>query len=494
MAKPNSILFVASEVFPFVKVSPIADVCSSLPLAMKEKGLDVRIMMPKYGHVSERKNRIHDINRLRDMPVPINDTDIFATIKSSSISNSRSKVQTYITTNDEYFNSHKGVYKDLKTGEIFPNNAERFIFFARSVVETCVLLEWYPEIIHCNDWHTALVPAMARILYPKKFKNTKFVFTVHNFSDQGQFPWSNFKKIGIDDKDAEKNFKSGTKLNFLKAGLIYSDHITTVSETYYNDVLENGKLSGSLHSILLDRKSEFSSILNYMDHWVWKKEKDEFLDFKIEDDDFENFKYNNKVAVVNSSNFEYHPKTPLFVINEDLDDNAYKTFLSIADKIFEKDVQFIAYPYGNSEIVDELKALQEKYPNKFRLELAQNEYFYHTLIAGSDFLLSNSSYKKDFLNIMYAATYGTVPIVNPKGATEEIFGGKWEGEWDGEDGFALKIEDDSKNGILKIINKALEIFEDKINFETLQKNGTYEEFGWDDNALKYEDIYKNLLK
>ncbi|MDC1068927.1 glycogen/starch synthase, partial [Candidatus Kapabacteria bacterium] len=214
MAKPSSILFVTSEVFPFVKVSPIADVSASLPLALKEKGLDVRVMMPKYGHVSERKNRIHDINRLRDMPVPINGTDIFATIKSSSISNSRSKVQTYITTNDEYFNSHKGVYSDLKTGEEFKNNAERFIYFARSVVETCVLLEWYPEIIHCNNWHAALVPALAKILYPKKFNKTKFILTVHDFSDQGGFAWSNFERMGIDEDKFGENFKHKNKFNF----------------------------------------------------------------------------------------------------------------------------------------------------------------------------------------------------------------------------------------------------------------------------------------
>lgn len=488
MAKPKSILFVASEVFPFVKVSPIADVCSSLPLALKENGLDVRIMMPKYGHVSERKNRIHDINRLRDMPVPINYTEIFATIKSSSISNSRSKVQTYITTNDEYFNSHKGVYSDLKSGETFANNAERFIFFARSVVETCVLLEWYPEIIHCNDWHTALVPAMARVLYPKKFKNTKFVITVNDFDDQGEFIWSNFKRIGIEDTEAAKNFKHKNKLNFLKAGLIYSDFITTISENYAKDVFSDPKKLNGLLPILKDRKKEFKGIFSNIDHWTWKKEKDEYLEFNIEDDDFENFKYNNKVSVINESEFEYHPKTPLFIFNEDINDTkAYEEFLEIANDILEKDVQIVVYTYGEGEVSPKLKALEEKFKGKFKYYSENNEYFYHKLMAGGDFLISNSDYHKNCLNIMYAATYGTVPLVKVNGAVSEIFD-----EWDGEDGYALEIKEDSD--LLKEIEKSLEIFEDKENFEVLQKNGTYEEFGWKDNAEEFEKIYKKLLK
>lgn len=490
MAKLKSVLFVASEVFPFVKVSKAADYSSSLPLALKEKGLDVRIMMPKYGHISERKNRIHDINRLRDMPVPINDSDVFATIKSSSISNSRSKVQTYITTNDEYFNQLKGVFSDLKTGEEFPNNAERFIFFSRSVVETCVLLEWYPEIIHCHNWQTALIPAMARILYPNKFKNTKFVLTIDDFENQGEFSWSNYKRIGLD-SDHSKDFKHKNKFNFLKPGLIHTDYITTVSKTYAKQLLKDQKLLNGLGPILKDRSKVFEGILTKIDHWIWHKSKDDYLEHKIEDDDFENFKYNNKVSTVTGLELEYHPKTPLFIINEFLKDNmGFEQFFEIADEVLQKDVHFVIYGDGNADIKSKIKDLEEKYPGKIKLIDNHDEYKYHTLIAGGDFLIVNRNINNDALNFMYATTYGTLPVARKTGAIEEIIE-----VWDGEvDGFALEIKDDKAKSLKNAIDEAIKIFEDKEAFNAMQNNCSYEEFGWGEDALAFEEIYKKLLK
>ena len=253
MAKQLSILLVSSEVFPFSKESDLADVTSSLALQLKDMGNDARIMMPKYGHISERKNRIHDINRLKDMPVPINGSEDFATIKSSSIQNSRSKVQTYVTTNDQYFNKLKGVYHAIEDWTEFENNIERFVFFSRSVVETCVLLEWFPNVIHCNDWQTALIPAIAKLIYPEKFAKTKFVLTVHNFENQGVSEWKDFELTGLP-KEAGKDFKHKNMLNILKGGLVYADHITTVSKTYAEDLLKTATLSDGLNATLKKRK------------------------------------------------------------------------------------------------------------------------------------------------------------------------------------------------------------------------------------------------
>src|SRR5574343_1146414 len=134
MAKALNILFVASEVYPLSKEGGIADVTFSLPLALRDLCNNVRVMVPKYGSISERKNKIHEIKRLKDINIPMFDEEVPATIKSSSINNPRSKVQAYITTNFKYFDSRKGIYHDPKTWEEYPDNAERFIFFNRSVL------------------------------------------------------------------------------------------------------------------------------------------------------------------------------------------------------------------------------------------------------------------------------------------------------------------------------------------------------------------------
>ncbi|MDC1067654.1 hypothetical protein OAQ99_00690, partial [Candidatus Kapabacteria bacterium] len=160
------------------------------------------------------------------------------------------------------------------------------------------------------------------------------------------------------------------------------------------------------------------------------------------------------------------------------------------DKLLDKNLQFIVYALGKSEINPKLEQLQAKYPEKFKFVNTHDEYFYHKMMAGADLLISSSQQKVDCLNIMYAATYGTVPLVRVTDTVDEIFE-----EWDGEDGFALKIEGDTDKDLFSSIEDALKLFdENKEDFELIQKNGTYEEFGWAENAQKYEDIYKKLLK
>jgi starch synthase len=224
MAKALNILFVSSEVYPYSKEGGLADVAYSLPLALRELGHDVRVMTPKYGAISERKNKIHDINRLKDIPIPVGPIFSQATVKSSSIQNPRNKVQAYITTNYDYFDSLKGVYTDPSTGSDYANNAERFIFFNRSVIETCITLEWFPDIIHINDWQTSILPALVKLKFADKFKKTKIVLTIHNISRQGEFALKEFAKTHLPD-NAKDIYKFKNKFNFLKGAIQLSLNI-----------------------------------------------------------------------------------------------------------------------------------------------------------------------------------------------------------------------------------------------------------------------------
>lgn len=487
MAKQLSILFVTSEVFPFAKHSTMADISYSLPLAIKEIGEDIRVMMPKYGHVSERKNRIHDINRLRDMPVPINDSDVFATIKSSSIQNSRSKVQTYVTTNDEYFNQLKGIYYSFRTGEIFTNNAERFIFFARSVVETCVLLEWFPDIIHCNNWQTALVPAFAKLLYPNKFKKTQFVFTAHDMFEQGEFPWSEFKRTGLPDEDG-KEFKHKNKLNFLKPALVYSDYLTFGNESYYKDLLSDAKLSNGLNTILKSRKDVTSVIQTHMDKWSWNPAKDDYLELKMEEKDHEKFKYDNKVNVINKFEFEYHPRKPLFVMTHELQEkNGYKTLIDSIKEILKNDILLVVHGDGDEELKSKLTELAEKNKDKFGFEIGNNEYTFRSLYAGADFHLNISDYETSGILMMNASRYGAVPIVAETGAIKNLAIDASE-----ENGNSLVFQTPNKANFVKAISRALDFYKDKEAFEGLSERIAEIDNTWHNNAAEYVEIYRDL--
>src|SRR5437764_5956846 len=195
---PRSVLFVSSEVFPYAKTGGLADVSSALPQALREFHHDVRVIMPRYGFIGEKKQKIHIINRTQGMEIPVGDKNTTVDIKSSAILTQRTRVQIYLIESEEYF-SRMGLYYDPGIGNDYPDNDERFITFAQSVLEMCKKLLWKPDIIHCNDWQTGLIPLYLKdaIKHDPFFRGTKTVFTIHNLAYQGNFPASSFAKTGL---------------------------------------------------------------------------------------------------------------------------------------------------------------------------------------------------------------------------------------------------------------------------------------------------------
>ncbi|MEX0737008.1 MAG: glycogen/starch synthase, partial [Bacteroidota bacterium] len=234
MSKPLNILFISSEVDPFAKTGGLADVSSALPQAIKELGHEIRIMMPRYRFISERKFKLHDIIRLKDIPIPVGKKTEVGNVKSSFISNLKEKVQVYFFDNANYF-GRDGIYQSPVGKKDYKDNDERYIFFCRGVLETLKRLGWQPDIIHCNDWQTGLVPAYLKSLYASDpfFKNTKTVFTIHNMAYQGAFPPESFDLSGLPKELYHHDgCEAYGKFNFLKSALAYADAITTVSERY----------------------------------------------------------------------------------------------------------------------------------------------------------------------------------------------------------------------------------------------------------------------
>lgn len=489
MARQLSILNVSGEILPYCKWTDGADYNSGLSLSLKEKGLDSRIMIPKYGYISERKNRIHDINRLREMPVPIGEDEDFATIKSSSFQNTRSKVQSYITTNDTYFNKLKGVIQDNKTSEPFNNNLERFAFFSRSVIETCNLLSWYPDIIHINDWISALVPAMAKTLFPKEFENTKFVFTIQDFYEQGEFDYKLGNLTNIPEEEL-KNCKNKNKLNLMKCALHYSDAIVVTDKDYYDHILKDADGTNGLNAVLKAKKKQVTVIPANMDHWLWNPVKDEYLNHKIEDDDWENFKYNNKVELANRFGFEYHPKRPLFgMVTPITKAKGFDYFMDAINEILKEDVQLVIMGDGDKEIKAKLQELSDEHPEKIQLSVGFDEYTGHTIYAGSDFYLSLAHLDNLGIQFMHACKYGSIPVVYKNCAINELAE-----DFDGEDGNCITFSKGDKKSFLEAFNKALKLYEDKDTCAQISKNCTYEEYGWDENTELYEKVYRSLVK
>src|SRR3990170_8376367 len=226
--KKLKILFVTSEVVPFMKTGGLADVSAALPQTLAEMGHEVRIVVPKYGAVDDRKYKIHEVVRLKDLQVKIGDKDVTYSLKSCFLPGHRIRVQIYFLDNQEYFGSRNSLYADPMTGMDYKDNDERFILLNLAVFELIQKLGWIPDIIHCNDWQCGLIPAYLKTLYKddELFAGFKTLLTIHNLAYQGIFPASDFKKTGLPDElNSTKGILHGGKINFMKSGLIHADAI-----------------------------------------------------------------------------------------------------------------------------------------------------------------------------------------------------------------------------------------------------------------------------
>ena len=490
MAKSLSILYVTSEVFPFAKVGGLADASHAFTLAVRDFGHDIRVMLPKYGNVSERKNKIHEINRLKDIPIPVGKESDLATVKSSSMASPRTKVQAYITTNQKYFDLKKTFYTDVKTGLDLPDNDERFIFFQRSVVETCMLLGWVPDIIHCNDWYSALIPAYVKMMYTSKFKKTKVIFSIHNFARQGVFPASTFEKTGFG-KELKKSFIHKNSFNFMKAGLMFADYITTNSPTYAEEMLKDADYSDGLNKVLAEKSDKFSGILLGLDGYHFNPKHDPEIAKKLTDDTLQ-FKNENKKQLCKDIGMPFQLNVPLVgMVSRINDQKGIPLLIESVDKLMKENVNVVVLGQGNSELKAKLKKIATKYPQRFIYIDEYNEKLAHQIYAGSDLFLSPGSYAPSGLSAMFALNMATLPVVVATGAHQDFiinFNAKTK------KGNGFVLTESTSNDFLKQMKSALVLFNDREIWNTLMENALSTDLTWTKSVRKYDEIYKNVFK
>jgi starch synthase len=492
MAKSLNILFVASEAYPYAKESGVADVASALPLAIRELGHDIRAMIPKYGCMSERRNRIHEINRLRELPVQMgkNKTELLTT-KSSSINNTKVKVQLYVVTNEKYFESRKGIYHDPIKWTEYPDNLERFVFFSKSVLETCVTLGWYPDIIHCNDWQTALIPAYLKYLYPNKFKKTKSVLTIHNISNQGEYPLSMFDQLGLPN-EAKDAFTHKKKLNIIKGGMIFANQVTTVSHFYLEQISKDKEVTNGLNSLIKIYYDRIAGIRNGIDVSVWNPKTDDSISKKYKGD-FDEYKTDNKIALCDLCGLKYKSNVPLIgMVTRISTEKGIDVIVEALDELMKLDIQLVILGQGDSKIKEQLLKRQRKYSNKMSITFAFDDVMAHLVEAGSDMFLMPSRQEAFGLNLFYSLAYGSVPIVNMTGGIKDTavpFSKKYA---DGVNSFAMK--NITSASLVDAVSKAAKVYNDKETWQKIVKNGMDGDYSWRTSAEQYSEVYKKIMK
>lgn len=488
------ILFVTSEVVPFVKTGGLADVSAALSKALTEMGHEVRLVIPKYGAVDERKYKVHDIIRLKDIAVKIGDKEIIFSMKSSFLPGIRTRIQIYFLENYQYFGNRNSLYIDPKTEKEYIDNDERFILFNRAIMEMIIKLGWIPDIVHLNDWQCGLIPAYAKTIYKDfaGFDKLKILFTIHNLSYQGVFPKSSFKKTGLPESlDSEKKgIIHNGKLNFLKTGLLFADTINTVSETYAIEIRTKDDLGQGLKEVFSKRKDKLFGILNGIDTNIWNPEIDKLIHSNYSLKNLDK-KVDNKIYLLERFGLKYNPNIPLIgMISRLYDSKGIDLVQSAFNDLMKLNLQFILLGTGDSKYHTFFDKMSFKYPEKFSCYLGFSDELAHMIEAGTDMLLMPSKYEPCGLNQMYSMFYGTIPIVRETGGLADTVV-KYDEKTGEGTGFVFKKYEPAE--MISEIKRAIKLFSNKDSWVKLIKAAMKKDFSWNASAKKYVELYRKIL-
>mgnify|MGYP003582233202 CR=1 FL=1 len=491
MPKGFNVLFVSSEVYPYSKTGGLADISNSLPQALNSIGNEVRILTPKYGQLDERRLQIHEIKRMKDLSIEFNKKKHKFSIKSSFIHGKNTKAQIYLLENNDFF-KNKGIYQNIRTKKDFPNNDERYMFFCKTVLDVLEVLHWKPDIIHCNDWQTGLIPAYIKTLYKDHplISDIKTIFTIHNLAYQGNFAKSSFNKTGLPSEafSDETGMLNG-KFSFLKAGLAYADKISTVSEKYALEIRTDKNYSCGMEKLLTKRKNDLVGILNGIDYNVWNPNFDKLIPYRYTNQEIP-LKYENKRELLNKYKFEYSEDIPLIgMITRLVDQKGFDLIVESFDELMNENIQMIILGAGEEKYQKFLLKMKKKYPKKLIVHIGYDEELAHMIEAGSDIFLMPSKYEPCGLNQMYSLMYGTVPVVRNTGGLSDTVN-----DYKKKDGNGFLFENYDSKDKMKAIKLALKIYlTDKNKWYDLIRNGMSHDFSWKASAKKYTALYKNIV-
>lgn len=491
MAKPLNILFLSSEVEPFAKTGGLADVSGALPQTIKQNEHEIRVMMPRYGCINERRSKLHEMIRLKDIEIPMGPKPYLASVKSSFIVNNQIKVQTYFLDNAHLF-GRSGLYVHPDTKKDYPDNDERFIFFCRGVLEVLKRLGWQPDIIHCNDWPTGLVPAYIRTVYKDDpfYRDVRTVFTIHNMAYQGVFPKSSFAKTLLPPSlMGPEGVELNGNLNFLKAGLQFADAITTVSERYAQEIQGSEEYGAGLETVARKRKADLTGILNGIDYTVWDPAADSLIPVRYDAKSIE-LKVENKKALLEKMKLPFDEKVPVIgIISRLADQKGFDLIGEVLDQLMKLDLQLVILGTGEKKYHDLFEKAQKRFPQRVAAALTFNNDLAHLIEAGSDMFLMPSRYEPCGLNQIYSLRYGTIPIVRATGGLDDTID-----EGPGGNGTGFKFKSYSSAEMMKAIQRAVAAYKDQALWRKLMRTGMAKDFSWEASAKKYIQLYRSLAR
>lgn len=475
------ILLVSSEVVPFSKTGGLADVAGALPRALREVfHCDVRVISPFYEMVKNGGFKIEKIKEIKGLK-GFEDLAPFELLQTKF-----GDVTFYFVGKDEYFD-RDCLYGTAQGG--YEDNAERFSFFCRAVLASMLDLKFYPDIIHLNDWETALIPLYrnANLKEAHPLRKKRVLFTIHNLAYQGIFAKDRVEDIGLSERLLEP-LGHGGGISFMKSGILYSDAISTVSKKYAEEIL-TPEFGCGLDGILKKRRRDLYGILNGVDYSDWNPETDKLIPMNYGIDTLEK-KEACKIELIKKMKLNIPAAAPLLgFVGRLTEQKGIDIIIDAIDEMAESGAGFILLGTGEERYESVLRRIAGEKSGKVGISIAFDNKLAHIIEAGTDIFVMPSRYEPCGLNQMYSLKYGTVPVVRATGGLDDTI---IDYSADAKRGNGFKFERAERGDFIEAIKRAIKVFDNKDQWQRLQKRGMGLDFCWKRVAREYAALYEKI--
>lgn len=477
------ILFASSEATPLAKTGGLADISGSLPAALKALRQGVRLVLPAYPAALSRIGKTRKVARLT-----IND-DVVELLEGRMPD---SGVTVWLVDSPSHFDREGGPYVDNQ-GNDWPDNAQRFTLFCRVIVELAMDragLNWRPEVLHCNDWQTALVPALLSL----EDERPASVFSIHNLAYQGRFPYETFQQLGL---PAKLWHYSGLEfygeLSMIKGGLAYADRLTTVSPTYAREICTPG-LGHGLEGLLNYRCDHLSGILNGVDYTVWNPTLDPLIAAHYSADNLAP-KQENKRALQLQLGLPVLDATPLLgLVSRFVEQKGIDLLLDIAPELLAEGVQLVMLGSGERSLERAVRQLAQRNPRQVAAHIGYDEVLAHRIEAGADMFLMPSRFEPCGLNQLYSLRYGTLPVVHRTGGLADTVVHTDAASLADGSATGFVFEHTNAKGLLWAVHQALDCYRKQDCRPQVIHNAMRQDFSWQKSARMYLAVYRQAIQ
>ncbi len=490
--KKLKIAFVTSEATPWSKTGGLADVSGTLPHVIAELGHDVILFTPRYSSIDGKRHKLVRVSKVGIQKIKVG-TSTYC-FELLTIKKPGGPARVYFIDCPRLFD-REALYVDPVTGKDYKDNDIRFIFFAGAVLRALETLDFRPDIIHANDWQAALLPVYLKTIEKSNsfFADTRTLLTIHNLGYHGMFRMARADNLGLD----RSHFYSMAplefwgKINFLKGGIHYADIISTVSETYAREIQTTDDYGCGLEGVLRERRDALFGVINGVDYDVWSPEKDKLIEKNYSVATLRD-KYANKRKLLSLSGLSPNrlEKPLIGMISRLADQKGFDLIEKIADKLFALNFTFILLGTGDQEYHELCQNLEEKYPDKIKVNLTFSNKLAHLIEAGADMFLMPSRYEPCGLNQLYSLRYGTVPIAHKTGGLADTI---IDLDKDRRHSTGFLFKEYKGAALLKAVKRALKLYRNKRSWNALVKRGMKQDFSWSRSAQAYLDLYQKTL-